>query len=556
MFIRKIKRSNDKISIQIVATQRDKATGKVKQKVLENIGTYSTSDEIEAGLTKAKFNIKLREIEQKGLFLSYSDNEIEGKKDSSDSDIGDTFNVKISDLGLEQTRIQGVKDIFGQVYDDMGFCELIDCGRKSEEFNDILKSSVLSRIHTPVSKRKLSELILNMQSEFIPVHKMYRMLDRLSESEEQIKAKICRSTLDLFDNKIDVAFFDVTTLYFESLKQDELKDFGFSKDCKFKEVQVVLALITTTGGVPLGYELFEGNKNEGKTFISSINKFRKMHNLSNMFIVADRAMFSKENLMFLDSIGVSFVVAAKLKGLNKKKQAEILEGKKAFLSKEGDVNKFTMEFDNDGYRLVVSYSSERAKKDAKDRARLVDRLKKYEKDGIIRLKDLIKNNGTKKFLKIDKNNKDIATVNLDKINKESEWDGLHGVVTNNKESTSEDLLSRYKGLWQIEEAFRINKNDLKMRPIFHWKPRRVRAHILFCYIAYAVASNAKFRLNKIGLGLSFNKIREELSNIQLSIVRDSASGKRFAIPKVLNDTQKRLYKVFGVKYFDQAIALD
>ena len=169
---------------------------------------------------------------------------------------------------------------------------------------------------------------------------------------------------------------------------------------------------------------------------------------------------------------------------------------------------------------------------------------------------MIKNNGTKKFLKIDKNNKDIATVNLDKINKESEWDGLHGVVTNNKESTSEDLLSRYKGLWQIEEAFRINKNDLKMRPIFHWKPRRVRAHILFCYIAYAVASNAKFRLNKIGLGLSFNKIREELSNIQLSIVRDSASGKRFAIPKVLNDTQKRLYKVFGVKYFDQAIALD
>jgi len=555
MFIRKIKRSNEKISIQIVENSRDKETGNVKQKVLRNIGTYSTLEDIEAGLTKAKFEIRLIEVEQKGLFLDYSEQEL-SEKEASISCFKDSFNVSMENLALEQTRIQGVKDIYGQVYDDLGFSELIDCGRKSDEFNDILKNSVLSRIHTPVSKRKLSELILNLQSEYIPVHKMYRMMDRLSEAEDTIKNKIFKSTLDLFENKIDVAFFDVTTLYFESLERDELRDFGFSKDCKFKEVQVVLALMTTTGGVPLGYELFEGNKNEGKTFIASIDKFKKMHNISKMFIIADRAMFSKENLKYLDDFEVSFIVAAKLKGLKKDEQNEILAAKKSFLTKEAEADKFTMEFDHEGYRLIVSYSSERAKKDIKDRTRLVERLQKYEKNGVIKLKDLIKNNGTKKFLKIDKNNKDIATVNLEKVSKESEWDGLHGVITNNKKEASVDILNRYKGLWQIEEAFRINKGDLKMRPIFHWKPRRIRAHILFCYITYAVVANAKFRLNKIGLGLSVNRIKEELSNIQLSVVRDKSTGKRFAIPKILNDIQKKLYQVFGVRYLDQTITLN
>jgi len=555
MFIRKIKRSNEKISIQIVENSRDKETGNVKQKVLRNIGTYSTLEDIEAGLTKAKFEIRLIEVEQKGLFLDYSEQEL-SEKEASISCFKDSFNVSMENLALEQTRIQGVKDIYGQVYDDLGFSELIDCGRKSDEFNDILKNSVLSRIHTTVSKRKLSELILNLQSEYIPVHKMYRMMDRLSEAEDTIKNKIFKSTLDLFENKIDVAFFDVTTLYFESLERDELRDFGFSKDCKFKEVQVVLALMTTTGGVPLGYELFEGNKNEGKTFIASIDKFKKMHNISKMFIIADRAMFSKENLKYLDDFEVSFIVAAKLKGLKKDEQNEILAAKKSFLTKEAEADKFTMEFDHEGYRLIVSYSSERAKKDIKDRTRLVERLQKYEKNGVIKLKDLIKNNGTKKFLKIDKNNKDIATVNLEKVSKESEWDGLHGVITNNKKEASVDILNRYKGLWQIEEAFRINKSDLKMRPIFHWKPRRIRAHILFCYITYAVVANAKFRLNKIGLGLSVNRIKEELSNIQLSVVRDKSTGKRFAIPKILNDIQKKLYQVFGVRYLDQTITLN
>ena len=155
----------------------------------------------------------------------------------------------------------------------------------------------------------------------------------------------------------------------------------------------------------------------------------------------------------------------------------------------------------------MSYSSKRARKDKADRDRILDKLKKKEKDGKLKLTDLVNNHGSRKFITYAKNE---AAINHDKIANDAQWDGLHGVITNETKETATGLLTRYRDLWKIEEAFRFNKHDLKLRPIYHWKPERIRAHIAICYVAFALMSYAKIRLKENKVNISFETLREEL----------------------------------------------
>ena len=119
-------------------------------------------------------------------------------------------------------------------------------------------------------------------------------------------------------------FFDVSTLYFESFIQDELRDFGYSKDNKFKETQVVLALAVTREGLPLGYKLFPGNTGETKTLVVFLNTWKKYIEINRVVFVADRGMFNYINLSFLEESGYEFIVAAKLRSLKSNHRFRLL----------------------------------------------------------------------------------------------------------------------------------------------------------------------------------------------------------------------------------------
>ncbi len=120
----------------------------------------------------------------------------------------------------------------------------------------------------------------------IPLEKIYRMMDHVADQEEDIKKSVAYTTRSILEEEFDVLFFDVTTLYFESVQRDELREFGFSKDCKFKETQVVLALVTTKQGLPVTYELFPGNIYEGATLIQMVQKLKKTYNIHNILLVS------------------------------------------------------------------------------------------------------------------------------------------------------------------------------------------------------------------------------------------------------------------------------
>ncbi len=449
----------------------------------------------------------------------------------------------------EEARINiGIEDIFGLAYEQLNLLDSIETGYKLDESNDLLKKLVLSRLHNPTSKNKSVKELKKHYNEDVHVDTIYRLMDKVYENIDGIKKKILSTTLGLFQEKVDVAFFDVTTLYFESFIPDELRHAGFSKDNKFKETQVMLALITTVDGLPLGYELFPGNTYEGNTLIKVVDELQKNYDLRNTFIVADRAMFSRQNLDALDEKSVKFIVAAKLKTLKSDLKNQIITTVQTGIKNYPEQHSFNFDLDYEGRRLVVSYCQKRADKDLKDRERLVDRIKKKMKNDKVALADLINNTGTKKYLKIDRLNKKEATLNFEKIEEDSLWDGIHGVITNHKseELNTLEVLKNYKNLWQIEAAFRVNKNDLKMRPIFHWNARRIKAHILICFLSYTLATQVRYKLKQLGLKISFDALREELSQMQASILKEEKSGRKYIMPSKVTETQRAIYRAFDL----------
>jgi transposase len=541
MFVRVKPKPNGKFSVQIVESYR--RADKIGQNIIRHVGQAVTEREVEQMKQLAQSIIDEMEDEKQPRLPFFDPQRVLGKS-SRKAPSSDT--IKIGNLREEQRIVTGIGDVFGKLYKDLKFDTIIGGTKKDKQWNSILESCVLARIANPVSKRRTASLLEEDYGIKVPLEKIYRMMDIVSDRESDIKKHIARTTQALFKEEVDVLFFDVTTLYFESIQADELRDFGFSKDCKFKETQVVLALVTTTKGLPITYRLFPGNTYEGGTLLHMVEELTMEYSIKNILLVADRAMFNDDNLSKMEELGITYIVAARLKTLSKGLKAEIL-GDDYSAAVVGNELQWINEFEHNNRRLIVSYSSSRAGKDAADRQRLVDRLMKKVKSDKIKVKDLIPNYGSKKFITIENST---AVVNENKIAEEVRWDGLHGVISNSKDKTPSELLGRYRDLWQIEEAFRINKHDLKMRPIYHWSDIRIKAHICICFIAFAMVKQAVYRVQLQQDPMSFEQIRNELLHAQSSIVVDVASKKKYVIPSHVTINQKKIYQVFGLKRSD------
>jgi len=538
MFVRVKPKPNGKKSIQIVESYR--RADKVSQRIVRHVGQAVTDREVDEMKRLAQSIIdEMKDQRQPSLPLYDPKKASDKSKQKAPSN--DT--VKIKNLREEQRIINGIGDVFGKLYKDLKLDSVISGTKKDRQWNSILESCVMARLANPVSKRRTASLLEEDFGIKVPLEKIYKMMDRVSERESDIKEHIAKTTQSLFKEEVDVLFFDVTTLYFESFEADDLRDFGFSKDCKFKETQVVLALVATTNGLPITYKLFPGNTYEGGTLVEMVEELKTQYSINNVLLVADRAMFNEKNLSKMDELGITYIVAAKLKALSKSLKTDILSSEyKAGVVR--DEFHWMNEFEHKSRRLVVGYSSKRAKKDAADRRRLVDRLMKKVKKNKIKIKDLITNHGTKKYVSVKKGD---ATVNESKILDDARWDGLHGIITNSKDKTPSELLDRYRDLWQIEEAFRVSKHDLKMRPIYHWSESRIRAHISICFIAFTLAKQAVYRIGLQQKPMSFAQIRNELLHAQSSIVLDLATQKKYLIPSHVTIKQKKIYQVFGLK---------
>ncbi len=172
--------------------------------------------------------------------------------------------VDVQSMVAEKTIIEGPEVVYGKIFDDLGFSEILDKRSAS-----ILRSVVTERTGSPESKLAISERISDMKDSSLSVDSIYRMMDKLAGKTDAIRELVRKNAERHQGGQVDVVFYDCTTLYFESVKSDEIRKFRFSKDHKYHQTQVVLAVATTGRGLPVDFQVFPGNTAEASTLIQS-----------------------------------------------------------------------------------------------------------------------------------------------------------------------------------------------------------------------------------------------------------------------------------------------
>ncbi len=463
MFVRKKPNKSGSISIQVI----DKTKG---YRVVESIGTAHGPEEVSRLVALGEQFIR-RQSRQNELF----------PEDQRD-------NVTVLDFvrTLENASIRtvGPELIFGRLFDEIGFDAIPE---------PLFRAIVVARLAYPVSKLKTVDYLYRYQGKSVSLDSIYLFLDRLNKRYSKQAQAIAYHYTRKILQQISVVFYDVTTLYFEAEDEDDLRKIGFSKDGKFQYPQVMLGLLVGQNGYPIGYDIFEGNTFEGKTLIPVLKGIERKYDFGKPVVVADAAMLSKVNLEALDEAKYPFIVAGRLRNETQEMQSEILK------HCSGLSNGQTVVIDHQaGRRLIVSFSESRAKKDAYNRDRGLTRLRKRLGAGKL-TKEHLNNRGYNRFLKLAGEVK--VEIDESQVEQAARWDGLKGYLTNT-ELSAEAVIESYGQLWHIEKAFRISKTDLRIRPMFHWRRRRIEAHVLVAFVAYTIYKELERRLQEAGMTIS------------------------------------------------------
>lgn len=475
--------------------------------------------------------------------------------------------VELSKLREVERVTEGSQDIFGHAFKLIGFNKVLS-GKSAET----LKQLVIARITQPASKRKTCENLKRYGNFDVSLDHIYRTLSKLGQKEDVVNNITIEYAQSIFTQGIDLLFFDVTTLYFESWNQDDLRDFGYSKDNKFGQVQITLALATNSDGFPIGYKLFPGNKAETSTLIECIEEWKKTFPISNVIFVADRGMFSAKNLAKIQEHGYKFIVACPLRKQSSELKTRVLDGKGyqpteiesqnkkdfcwineyiySIYHKEKDEKSGKSKSTEIKGRLVASYSPSRAHKDRNDRERMIEKTRKKYKiqsdKGRASIKDLVANKGYGKFLSLSCENTQDISLNGKKIEEDAQWDGMHAVFTNT-DLPPRDVLSKYRGLWKIEECFRLSKTDLQIRPIYHFTSTRIRGHIALCFMSLVASKALKNKLKEKEIDVSLQRLVEEANSIQYSILEDKSTKKRYKLPSSMSELASQILQALGIK---------
>lgn len=496
--------------VRVVHSYRDSETNKPKMKVIKNYGNLE----------------KL--LKQDKNFLEKLEKEIKEKNERlKESTIDKIKKIETNNFEKEGlVRKNYGYLVYEKIWQELGISRWIkDIKTRSKiEIEEILKQLVFQRLLTPSSKKSAydhRENYVDFRNDLI-LEDYYRVLDIIYDEKEKLEKHLNSTLKKKFNRELNVVLYDVTTYYFESVKKDEIKGFGFSKDNKVNQVQVVMGLLIDNNGIPVGYELYPGNTSEFSTLYPVIKDLKEKYKLKKVIVAADRGLNSGKNLLLLKELGLDYVMAYKLKGAKKEIKEKLFEDgytiEKEFKYKliehvkeirvDGKVEKIQ---DN----LLLGYSEKRAKKDKADRQRLLDKADKLLNNPSMMKQELKK--GGKKFIKVTKGNLDIE-LDVKQIEEAEKMDGFFAIEYSQKELTGREVREIYGSLWKIEDSFRVLKTNLEARPIFVWSEKRIRAHFLICYLALVIERYLEKLLKDNNVNLSTAKIQEAIRNTTLGSV--------------------------------------
>jgi len=426
-------------------------------------------------------------------------------------------------------------------------------GKEEVPWDLMAQVLILSRLCHPSSELEIAEDyfersamadLLGVPEEKINDDRLYRALDRLLPHKRELETHLKERLGTLFNLSYDLFLYDVTSTYFEGEAEcNPQAQRGYSRDKRGDCKQVCIALVVTREGFPLGYELFAGNRTDVTTVEEIVEEMEERYGQADRIWVMDRGMASEENFEFLNEKGRRYIVGAHRAQL-KRYERELLQ--KDWLSVHEGLEVKKVESPDGKEVYILCRSRQRALKETAMHDRFEKRIeealnkmaestsKRKYKAGIIERRIgriLGKNSRAAGLFDIQVTPDETGHVKIAWSKKESfrEWsalsEGCYMLRSNVADWSPEDLWKAYIQLTEAEDAFRIHKSDLRIRPIWHQKEERVQAHILVCFLAYVLWKALEGLCRQAGLGDAPSKVFKELSEIKLvNVVMSTRQG--------------------------------
>ncbi len=471
--------------------------------------------------------------------------------------------VKLDGIRLERSRSFGAVWLGWLLWRalrlDELLRELLPLGRERVRWGEVIAILVIGRLCEPSSELHVAERwyrstaledLLGVSPEHIYDERLYRALDRVLAHKEAMERHWVQRLGELFELDYDLLLYDITSTYFEGLADPEIAQRGYSRDHRPGCVQVNIALVVTREGMPLGYEIFSGNTTDVTTVQQIVENMEERFGKVNRVWVMDRGMVSAKNIAWLNSTKRRYVIGTARAEL--KRWAKPLADKTNWRQIRNDVEVKICRGPDGHETFLLCRSASRMEKEKAMHDRFSQRIeeglqcvaRRIEKSKapldrgklerqIGRLLERNSRAAARYFITISEDNSVPAKLTL-QWNTRSEWEdwarlseGTYILRSNIPDWTEEELWRTYIQLSEAEAAFRIHKSDLCIRPIWHRKQNRIKAHILICFLAYALWKTLQKWQSRAGLGDSPRTILTELSRIHSAdIVLPLADGSK------------------------------
>lgn len=454
----------------------------------------------------------------------------------------DTANVRVENqlefggawLALELIRRLGLDELFDSS---------IPRGKEDIPWAKIALVLIICRLCNPSSELHIAEHyykstalpeLLGIPVDKIYDERLYRGLDKLLPHKEALEKHLKNRLGTLFNLDYDLLLYDVTSTYFEGLcNGNPQAQRGYSRDKRPDCKQVCIGLVVTRDGIPLGYEVFDGNRNDVTTWQEIVTTMEKRYGRANRIWCGDRGMMSRENIEFMESGDRRYIIGAS-KATLKKFDRELLKEDWQVIRKGLEV-KMSPSPDGSKEMYILCRSSDRREKEKAMHERFERRIdealekvlascekRKWKKEVIDRRIGKIMAKNSRAAGLYDVTVKEIdgrAVISWKKNEAWREWatlnEGCYLLRTNVTDWSAEDLWQAYIQLTEAEAAFRVQKSDLRIRPVWHQNEERVQTHILVCFLAYVLWKTLHQMTQAAGLGDEPRRIFEELGKINL-----------------------------------------
>lgn len=518
-------KSNGRRYLAIVQGYRDPVTKKVRHRTVKSLGYL---DELEKQYPDpiAHFKGVVKEMNKKAALEKQP--------------VAISLNPKEVLIENQANRKNIGYAAISQLYHQLGLHTFFYNNSRSfkSEFNtnNIIKLLVFSRILAPASKKKTyEEKDRYFENTDFSLDDVYRCLTQVVTFKGRLQLHLHRQMKNKFGRNTELVYYDVTNYYFETDRQDEMKRKGVCKEHRPDPI-VQMGLLMDTKGIPILYDLFPGNTNDCETLMPILDKVKKNYDVGRTIVVADKGINTADNIVFSLAKGDGYVYSQTVRGGNKELKNYVLDGSGyrqignnfkiksrlyprqiAVSNAKGGKSKVRID-----EKQIVFYSADYDRKAKADRETallkaldLVDNPSRYNKAISYGAAKYVKN------LVFDPKTGEIITTKKkpvfdeEKLRNEEKFDGYYAIVTSEWKKSDEEIIEIYRGLWRIEETFRVTKSDLEARPVYLSRNDHIQAHFLICFVSLVIA-----RLLALCLGnkYSISRIVESLNK---------SSGSRF-----------------------------